>query len=716
MPETSRTERVLSPLRVGLRSDLHVTRQRTRGGVRYVVHDPISFQNHAFEASDYRVLTAIVRHRTLGETLNHLLDQDVLADRDEDRQGFYRFVMWLHGIGLVHLPITGGNAALERLQHGDTRRNGSWVQLLLSHRIPLGNPDALLGRALRHVGWLFSWPGLVLWTLLALTVAWKCIGRFGEMFTETGSLLELTNLPLLWCVLVGLKVLHEFGHAFACKRFGGSVPEMGVQLIMLTPCAYVDAGASWKMPARRRMVVSLAGMYVESLVAGIAALVWAGTSEGLVHDVALNVVVLASVVTVLFNINPLMRYDGYYLFSDMLGVFNLQQRAQRYLTGWTNRIALGKPRTPDRYTWSERLIYAFYGPAAFVYRAVLAVLLTAVMATRWPAAGALLGVVFLWALILRPAIGLLDHLWNGAGTADFRTRARLVALGSVTLLPLLGSLIPISWTITAPGVLDPSRRESVRAPVSGFVRDVLVVPGDQVAAGATLCLLDNPEVEMRRLRLAGELEAEREGLDAIELDDPTQAAIHRARISYLSASVAELDSRMAAMQIEAAQAGTVAGTVTGDDPASLFGRFLQQGEELFQVHSGHRFLRIVLTDEDVSRTRLEVGSEAEVRWTCNPTQPVRAVVREVHASASRLALPRALTVAGGGDVYVRPGDGELLQADQPYLHVLLEVDAVPLESRGTGLTARVRLPARVQLLGEWVQKRVLSFLDAWRMS
>lgn len=713
MAEISRTERVLGPLRVGLRSDLHVTRQQTRGGVRYVVHDPVSFQNHAFQPSDYRVLTAIVRHRTLRETFDNLVAQRLLEDTDEDRQGFFKFVLWLHGIGIVHLPITGGSAAFDRMQEKQAQKRGPWYRILMSHRIPVGDPDAFLDRTVRFTGWLFAWPGLMLWSGLLALVFWKCLGRFDEMFAESSNLLSLANLPVLWIALVGLKILHEFGHAFAAKKFGASVPEMGVQMIMMTPCAYVDAGASWKLSgARQRAVVALGGMYVETFVAAIAALIWAGTTEGFVHDLSFNVIALASVVTVLFNINPLMKYDGYFLFSDLVGVFNLQQRAQSYFTGWTNLIALGKPRAADNYAKSERFLYAAYGPAAFLNRLFLAFMLTGLMTMQWPSAGMFLGAVFAWALIIKPLIGLTLHLWNGKATAEYRTRARLVALTAVTLVPLLGSLVPISWNIIAPGVLDPQERQSVRAPSGGFVRTIEVDNGDRVEEGDMLCMLQNPELEMRRLRLAGELDAEREGLDAIELDDPTQAAIHQARISYLTASVREIDMRLASMSLSADADGTIASPMHD----RLAGRFLQQGEELFQVHSGHRYLRIVLTEEEVSRARLEVDSAAVVHWTCDPTTQVAATVREIYSSASRFEIPTALTMLGGGDLYVTKTTDSLVAADRPYLHVLLEVESIPLNARGSGLTARVQLPARMQLLGNWVQTRMLSFWNAWRMS
>jgi hypothetical protein len=225
-------------------------------------------------------------------------------------------------------------------------------------------------------------------------------------------------------------------------------------------------------------------------------------------------------------------------------------------------------------------------------------------------------------------------------------------------------------------------------------------------------VLANPELQLRRLRLVGELDAEEEGFDAIELDDPTQAAIHRARISYLRASVQELDRRIGSMTLTAAANGTVA--IEGDE--ALEGRFLQQGKELFQTQSDHRHLRVVLREEEVARARLEIGSEAVVRWTCDPTRTTRGVVREIRASASRFDLPLPLTMLGGGDVYVRPIGDSLTSADKAYLHVVIEVEDAPVESRGAGLTAKVRFDARMQLLGGWMRNRVLSFWSVWKMS
>ncbi len=713
MTQVSRTERVLSPLRVGLRSDLQVSRQRTRGGPRYLVHDAVTFQNHALSVLDYRILTKIVPHRTLGETLRVLVKDGVLDDSEADKEGFYKFVLWLHGTGMLRLPITGGDVTYERFCHKQAMRKGPWYQVLMNCKIPLWNPDLFLQRTLRYCGWLFSGAGLLLWLVLLAAVLWKCLGRFDELFAEAGQMLALHNLPILWIALVGLKVLHEFGHAYACRRFGAPVPEMGIVMVVMTPCAYVDASASWRLRgSRQRLMVALAGMYVESFVAAIAALAWAGTQPGLAHDLAFNIVVLASIVTVLFNLNPLMKYDGYFLFSDLLGVFNLQQRAAAFLGGWASYLTLGSPRPRNTYTSGERWMYGLYGPCACAYRLLLAFAVTAFVAVRWPGTGLLLGAIFAWSLLMRPLLRLLHRLWNSGETAALRTRSRMVAVGAFGIVPLLLGFLPISWSVVAPGILDPRTRESIRAPVSGFITSVVASNGHNVARGELLCTLQNPELDMRRVRLIGELEAELVSLDAVELEDPTQAAIHQTRLSFLRASIEEIDKRLRAMSITAGAAGTVASALDLD----LQGRFLQLGEELFQIQSEHRFLRIVLTEQSVSRARLEIGATAEVRWTCKPDQLTRAVVREIRSSASRYEVPPALTMLGGGDVYVQHNRSTGAAADEPYLHVLLEADSVPMQARGAGLTARVLLPARVEMLGTWVKHRVLTFVNAWRMS
>lgn len=700
----------LREVMVGLRRDLVVTRQIVRSGPRYVVHDPVAFRNHILTPLEYRILCALAQDRTLDQTWRRLVAEAALSD--EDAEEFYAFVVTLHGMGLLQVPGMPVDAVWRRhLERKAQRRRGGPLRLLLSYRVSLGDPDRRLQQFLPWVKWLFAAPGLLLWSALLFLAAWQCGGRVGELYAGAANLLSLHNLPILWCSLVVLKVLHELGHAFAIKRFGGAVPDFGIVFIMLTPCAYVDANASWTFASRwPRIAVGLAGMYVETLIAAAAALVWAGTSPGFVHDAAQNVVVLASITTLLVNLNPLVKFDGYFVFSDLVGVVNLQERASRTLRAAAEHLLLGLPWVATGLSRGERLLTWTYAPASLAYRISLAIGITAVMATHWPAMGLALGLAFAWLLIISPLCRLFHYLWQGERTAPVRLRARCVASGAVMVAVFGAALVPVSFHVVAQGVLDPGVRQVVRAPSSAFVAAMPLVEGELVPARHVLCRLEDPQLEERLLSIAAELTAARIQVDAAEITDPVFAAAATARVEFLEKRSAELAARTAALEIKAAEAGTAVNT-----RAVPVGSYVHQGQELLQVHSKHAFVRVVMTDQDVTRTRLQVGTEAEVRWACEPLRTVPSRVREIRRAASRHSVPAELTIAAGGQIYAR-SVGDDTEADQPYLHVFLEVDYVPLQDAGGGLTAAVRFAAREQKLLDWVRHGLLTFFHHWKMS
>ena len=401
MASLEQLEAGLGPIKIGLRKDLVVSRQQLRGTIQYILHDPITFSNHMFSLEDYQILMALVPGRSLSETFAHLVHTESLEE--DDRLAYYNFILRLHGTSLLQLPITNARMLFERHREKQAAKKQGLLRMLLYYKIPLIDPDAFLDRTQWIFGRLFSKAGLVFWMgLMALTL-WKCWGQFGAMVGETGTLLELANVPVLYVALVILKVIHEFGHAYACKKFGGEVPEMGMVFIVGAPCAYVDASASWKFGSRwQRIIVGFGGMFVESIVAAVFALVWVSTQPGFLHDIAVNVLVLASLVTVLFNINPLMRFDGYYIFGDLVGLPNLASRSTRFIRTRLKWLLLGLEVQGQELDHSERALYWIYGILASLYRIFLAFSIYMMLITRWPMGGAILGVVFGYALLLKP--------------------------------------------------------------------------------------------------------------------------------------------------------------------------------------------------------------------------------------------------------------------------------------------------------------------------
>lgn len=698
----------LGGVQVGLRPDLEITRQRLAGKPQYVIHDPVAFHNHAFEADEYRVLCAITDQRALGDTFRSLVADDILGEDDEER--FFKFVLSLHQKSLLALPLADGSRRYDRWQKGQDARSKGKLAKLLYWKTPIWRPDPFLERTVRRVRWLFTTPALWVWGVTLAVTIWQLSGRFDELWGGMSSLLGMSNLPLLWLTLVGLKAVHELGHAYCCKALGGEVPEIGVALIVGTPCAYVDASASWKFERpSRRVSVALAGMYVESIVACMAAWVWLLSPEGLARDAAQNVIVLASVVTVLFNINPLVRFDGYYVLSDLTGVPNLRQRASWQLNRWAKRVFLGLKDPHGRLTtvWHKQL-YAAYGIGSFFYKVVLAFSITGMVMLQWPAVGTVLGVCFGFLLVVQPVLKLMMWLLRSEDLAPLRLRAQLVALGLLVVPVAALPSLPVTMQVVAPAVLEPVANHELRAPADGFVDALLEPPGSPVAAESAVLQLRDPELELLIAERRTERAAVAAALHAAAGVDPGEAARERTRLEWLDAELRDLDLRKARLLVRAEGQGQV--SLPDGDPT---GSFVRAGDVVAAIHGGESRLRVILPESELLRAQLQVGAEAEVRWSTAPSRTVEAHVVGIHPVLSRTDIPESLTVLGGGPIYGAASEGGMV-ADQPQVTLFLKtVEAPPVDA--SGITARVRFPGRIEFLGGWLRRTLYGFYQRWRL-
>src|SRR6185295_5159685 len=199
------------------------------------------------------------------------------------------------------------------------------------------------------------------------------IDEFPSLRDQSQGILAPDNLLLLYLGTAFIKTVHEFGHAFFCRRYGGEVHTMGIMFMIFTPMPYVDASSSWGFRRRyQRMLVGAGGMIFELFVAAIAVFVWRQTAPGIIHSVAYNMIFVASVSTLIFNLNPLMRFDGYYLLSDLLEVPNLNQRSMRQLRYWTEKYLLGVAKAePIAQTHKEATWLTIFGVAATIYRVIV---------------------------------------------------------------------------------------------------------------------------------------------------------------------------------------------------------------------------------------------------------------------------------------------------------------------------------------------------------
>lgn len=422
-PATKTIAQRLGPVQAGLRSDLEVTRHLFRGQPQYIVRDPLTFQTHQFSQYDYQILVALNDSERLEETFQKLVDEGQLAAGQED--DFYQFVLTLHRLNFLILPISDGKLLYERF--AVRQRSARWRQVtgFLFLRVPLVNPDAFLDRTADFVRPLFTRTAFFLWMLMMFTGLGLLVRRWDAFKDPMHSMLANETLLFIWVALIGLKVIHEFGHAYACKIFGGKVPEMGAFFIAFTPCAYMDASAAWGFSRiGHRVIVSLAGMYFESVVAFVALLVWCWTSDPLVSSCAHHVVVLSTAVTIGFNINPLMRYDGYYVLSDLVGIPNLRQRSMEQVQAVLKRGLLGIASPLVAAPMRERVLLLVYGVASSVYKVMLVLAICTMIALKFYLVGIGLAAFFIFSVLGSVLRRMLAYLWRSQETKPVRARER----------------------------------------------------------------------------------------------------------------------------------------------------------------------------------------------------------------------------------------------------------------------------------------------------
>jgi putative peptide zinc metalloprotease protein len=483
--------------------------------------------------------------------------------------------------------------------------------------------------------------------------------------------LEPQNLVLVWLVFPVLKTLHELGHAFATKTFGGEVHDMGVILLVLTPVPYVDASAASAFRQKRhRMIVGAAGMLVEVFVAAVALYVWLAVEPGVVRTLAWNVMLVGSLSTVVFNANPLLRYDGYYIFADWLEIPNLRIRANAYLQWLVERRAFGlRSAPPPDASAVERVWFVLYAIASFAYRALVVFAIVMLVLSKWFFLGAILAVVGGVAWIGKPLVNGCRALFTGAKLRPVRRRAIGVCAGAVALVLLVAAALPLPLRTRAEGIVWIPEEAFVRAREEGFVARVVASTGAPVAPGDLLVQLEDPvvsaEAEVASARVR-ELEAQRASQQWV---DRAETAIVEEQLGYARDRLDHARKRLADLEIRAGAAGTFVVPRAADLP----GRFVKRGELIGHVIDLDTLtVRTVVSQDDAGlvqhRTRRVEVRLAEIVEEARDAR----LVRVVPAASSELPSI-ALGAAGGGEVATDPRDDKGMRAIQRSFQVDLEL-------------------------------------------
>ena len=703
----------LARLKPSLKPQATVRRHRFRGEVWYVVHDTASGRFNRFTPTAWQVLGLMDGRRTMDEVWAESLDQ--LGDDAPGQDEVIRLLSQLHAADLLHCEVNPDSAELfERFGRQESSRKAARWKNPFSIRIPLWDPDRFLDRTMPYLRPLFGTAGLVFFCLLAVAALTLAVINFPELTRNVDDrVLTAHNLVLLWFCFPAVKLLHELGHAYAVKAGGGEVHEMGVLMLVFTPVPYVEASAANGFRNKwRRVLVGAAGMLVELFLSAIAMLVWAAAEPGMVRAVAFNVMLIAGVSTLVFNANPLLRFDGYYILADLIEMPNLAQRGTVYWRHLAEKYLFRmRDAEPPLLTPGERNWLRVYTPLAFAYRIVVLVAIVSYIANAWFFIGVLLalwGAAGMLGMPLVKAAGYLSALPRAQGA---RRRAATVVVSLAAAFVLVVALVPMPLHTQTQGVVWLPDEAQVRARASGFVRAVLAAPGAQLKPGTPLLETVDPALTAQVALSEARLDEYQARLDSQMFEDRVQASITREDIARESAALARLQERAAQLVARS----SASGRFVIDRPDDLPGRYVRKGELVGYVAQDARtIVRVVVSQDDISLVRAGVV-RAEVRLPGQLANVYPAkLVREVPAAREQLPSA-ALSSEGGGAIAADPRDPQGSKALASSFQFDLELPPeVTSASYGGRAYVRFTYPAE-PLAAQWYRRLRQAFLQRFNV-
>lgn len=652
LPDISTVE--LSRTRLKIRDDLMFVPQIYRGETFYHLEVRTTAEYYRIGYAEYVFVSLLDGRTSFAEALAVASQQ--LKEKALTQSQAMAIYSWLLDNGLAAFADSDASSSGATSGVREATKKGQFWKHFnpLWMKIPLGRPESLLCFLKPFVGWLFSGPATVLAILLVSFAGMKLHSQWSLFTATSGNVISRENWLWLLVVWVGLKVFHELAHGLVCLRYGGSIRETGILLAFLAPLAYVDASASWSFRSRwHRIHTALAGVYIELIIASIAVIVWTQCDSPLMRHVLQNIIVMASVSTIVFNLNPLMKFDGYYVLSDLLQVPNLSSQANSILMSLMQKVLYGATTGQPMILGRNRVVLAAYGAAACVWRLLVTLSLLMAASVLFHGAGLVLAAfgVLLW--FCRPVwqfFASLGLLWREFPERLFRAGFITGMIGVLATLALRN--LPAPVMTTAPGVVEFSDGEVVRPNTSGFIEAVYVRSGQDVVEGQLLVSLRNDDVSNQFHDLEQQMAQEELRLQTAAGEHNSGALnVAQGNLVSLARQLEECKKQLDGLRIRSARAGKV---IARDLP-SLIGTFAKAGMELMTIgREQEKELRLSIGQRELSVSTSLVGKPLKVRIGTHAVVSGRLL--RVNPGASRAIPHPAMAAVNGGPLAVAETD------------------------------------------------------------
>ena len=622
-----------------LRADIAIVEQVYRGEKSFVVKDLAAQKYFRFGAAETRVMRCFDGKRSAAQIAESLSGEGLSISASTVEA----FAKKLATAGFLERTLAERSTLqIERLraERNNRRRpqlfRGEWLRM----RWSFGDPDSFMNRTIPRIRWMFSRGFAGVSVVLFAAYSYLLLSRWAEFKSEVSATFSLSTITLanvftLWIVAAVVILIHELGHGYMCKFFGGEVRELGFMLLYFQPAFYCNVSDAWSFPERRaRLWVTAAGMWIQLVVAGVAAIAWGILAPGTwLSTAAIAAMIIGGVSTILTNANPLLPLDGYFALTDWLEIPNLRHRALGHFRWWIQQrvLRIDVPEPPA--TVRERKVFLIYGALSAVYITLLLALLAALV-LGW--AGRQLGALGVIAMVGLSMVFLGRRITEWGRGVILLARTRRAALAKVrrpltifaAVVLLVTILVP--WTLTSSGtmVVSPVSSSRVNAAAEGVVSEVFVTEGLRVEAGTPLARLANPALDLAILESARAVDS----LSALEVSARSagradESSRVQAERESAAAALAALERRANDMTLRS----PIAATVVTRRPEETIGRKVSAGDSLFALAAIDSVeLRVAL--RGAGATRVSAGQVFHAVSYADVASPWSGTVAAVSAS------------------------------------------------------------------------------------
>jgi putative peptide zinc metalloprotease protein len=705
---TSRHWYRVNTLTPRLHDQVEIHRHDYRGQIWYLLENTTTGRSHRFNPAAYQFIGMLDGERTVQEIYDQVSEK--LGEHTPGQEEIIELMSQLYQADL--LKVNAKVNTEELFQRQSQQRSNKLQQRFanpVALRFALWDPEDFLNRNFHRVEWIFSkWVGLA-WLLLISYTVIQAAQQWPQINHHFGiNALSPNNLILLFLLYPPLKFVHELGHAFSAKLEGGEVHEMGVNFLLFVPVPYVNVSAATHFRSRqKRILVSAAGILVESALAALGLLLFLAVQPGLIQDIGFNIFLIGGISSLFFNGNPLLKYDGYYVLADAIDIPNLYQRSAQYWQYLARRYLFGLRDTvspvsaPGEAPW-----FLVYSVLSLIYRLGILWFIISVVTEQFFYLGLLLAIYMIGVQILKPVVQALNYLLTNPALQ--RKRHRAIAASSLlaaTLVAVVGFMPLPSYTLSEGVVWQPDEVR-LRAEHDGFVEKLMVENNQQVTVGTPLLVLDDPllqsEARIAQARVQ-ELEAR---YRASRANNNIQAGIARDQLSVAESELNYILDKSNAMSVNAFKDGELV-LLDADD---LPGRFLRKGDLLgYIIDNEQPTIRMAVSQDHIGQLR-QLVTDISVRFASEPGRDFSARILRQSPEATNHLPSAALATRGGGPFIATEGNRNQLETLEKVFLVDLETDF-----RGYDIPIGTRAYVRVNhgseaLASQWYRRLRQVFL------